>query len=175
MYNKKAQGAIEYLLIIGAAILVVAVVIVAITSVLQGGKTNTNDDAIEDDQLKMIFATGGGTTQTSTIAGTAISIPIEKDLYYTKSKKVGKNMVSPHTEISQAYSKGAFIIKIENVDIRNLNFNYNPTCSENSTGAQSFCIYCTQYGGNLCKLVIRKQQPDQKSITIQYIDYNRAA
>lgn len=33
--EERAQGAIEYLLIIGAAILVVAVVIVALTEVLQ--------------------------------------------------------------------------------------------------------------------------------------------
>jgi hypothetical protein len=38
--EEKAQGAIEYLLIIGAAILVVAIVIVAITSVLSQGKTS---------------------------------------------------------------------------------------------------------------------------------------
>ena len=36
--EERAQGAIEYLLIIGAAILVVAVVIVALTGVLQSGK-----------------------------------------------------------------------------------------------------------------------------------------
>ena len=40
--EQKAQGAIEYLLIIGAAILVVAVVIIAITTVLQAGRTGTN-------------------------------------------------------------------------------------------------------------------------------------
>ncbi|MEK6968618.1 MAG: hypothetical protein AABX51_08395 [Nanoarchaeota archaeon] len=37
----KAQGAIEYLLIIGAAILVVAIVILAVTGVLGGGKDQT--------------------------------------------------------------------------------------------------------------------------------------
>ncbi|NMA44431.1 MAG: class III signal peptide-containing protein [Candidatus Diapherotrites archaeon] len=38
--EERAQGAIEYLLIIGAAILVVAVVIVALTGVLQSGKNS---------------------------------------------------------------------------------------------------------------------------------------
>lgn len=38
--EQKAQGAIEYLLIIGAAILVVAIVIIAITSVVGTGKGN---------------------------------------------------------------------------------------------------------------------------------------
>lgn len=37
--NKKAQGALEYLLMIGAAILVVAIVIIAISGVI----TQTND------------------------------------------------------------------------------------------------------------------------------------
>lgn len=42
----KGQGAIEYLLIIGAAILVVAVVIIALTSV-----TGTGADAIDTDSV----------------------------------------------------------------------------------------------------------------------------
>lgn len=37
--EEKAQGAIEYLLIIGAAILVVAVVIIALTGVLSSSKS----------------------------------------------------------------------------------------------------------------------------------------
>ena len=36
--EQKAQGAIEYLLIIGAAILVVAIVIVALTTMMTTGK-----------------------------------------------------------------------------------------------------------------------------------------
>ena len=47
--EKKAQGAIEYLLIIGAAILVVAIVIIAITSVLNTSKT-TGETALTDQQ-----------------------------------------------------------------------------------------------------------------------------
>ncbi|MEK6958460.1 MAG: right-handed parallel beta-helix repeat-containing protein [archaeon] len=39
--QSNAQGAIEYLLIIGAAILVVAIVILAVTGVLSGGQTQT--------------------------------------------------------------------------------------------------------------------------------------
>ena len=39
--HTSAQGAIEYLLIIGAAILIVAIVITAITGVSSGGQTNT--------------------------------------------------------------------------------------------------------------------------------------
>jgi hypothetical protein len=57
MYFKKnnAQGAIEYLLIIGAAILVVAVVIIALTSVtgsgansIEDGQVSTNFDQLEE-------------------------------------------------------------------------------------------------------------------------------
>lgn len=40
--EQKAQGAIEYLLIIGAAILVVAIVIIAVSGVLTGAKTDQN-------------------------------------------------------------------------------------------------------------------------------------
>lgn len=51
MIEKKGQGAIEYLLIIGAAILVVAVVIIALTGVLTTGQESTdknNVDTIKD-------------------------------------------------------------------------------------------------------------------------------
>ena len=41
--EEKAQGAIEYLLIIGAAILVVAIVIVALSGVLTGAKPDGQD------------------------------------------------------------------------------------------------------------------------------------
>lgn len=41
--EQKAQGAIEYLLIIGAAILVVAIVIIAVSGVLTGAKTDNNN------------------------------------------------------------------------------------------------------------------------------------
>jgi len=52
--EEKAQGSLEYLLIIGAAILVVAIVIIALTGVLgntQGTadqSTRNLDDAIDD-------------------------------------------------------------------------------------------------------------------------------
>lgn len=46
----KGQGAIEYLLIIGAAILVVAIVIVAVTGVL--GTTQDRGKQASEDQLK---------------------------------------------------------------------------------------------------------------------------
>ncbi len=45
--EEKAQGAIEYLLIIAAAILVVAIVILAVTGALSGGQTQ-GDSAIAD-------------------------------------------------------------------------------------------------------------------------------
>ncbi len=40
--EQKAQGAIEYLLIIGAAILVVAIVIIALSGVLTGARQDQN-------------------------------------------------------------------------------------------------------------------------------------
>jgi uncharacterized protein (UPF0333 family) len=47
--EEKAQAAIEYLLIIGAAILVVAIVIIALSGVLTGAKTDQNGmDDIND-------------------------------------------------------------------------------------------------------------------------------
>jgi len=47
--EEKAQGAIEYLLIIAAAILVVAIVILAVTGALGGG-TGQGDEAITAQQ-----------------------------------------------------------------------------------------------------------------------------
>jgi hypothetical protein len=48
--NRIAQGSIEYLLIIGAALLVVAIVIVSMTSITSSGKSSTSDSRsiIED-------------------------------------------------------------------------------------------------------------------------------
>lgn len=43
MHNKKAQGALEYLLIIGVAILIVAVVVILISGALGGGKGSITD------------------------------------------------------------------------------------------------------------------------------------
>ena len=68
--EQKAQGAIEYLLIIGAAILVVAIVIIAVTSVLQQGQTQgtqgANDQNVQNQKLQCMSdanALGGsGTT-----------------------------------------------------------------------------------------------------------------
>ena len=45
--EEKAQGAIEYLLIIAAAILVVAIVILAVTGALSGG-LGQGDQAVTD-------------------------------------------------------------------------------------------------------------------------------
>ncbi len=45
--EKNGQGAIEYLLIIGAAILVVAVVVIALTGVLDAGNDQTSDTDVE--------------------------------------------------------------------------------------------------------------------------------
>jgi len=47
---QKGQGAIEYLLIIAAAILVVAIVIIAVTGALEGGQdqTDTSEDQVFD-------------------------------------------------------------------------------------------------------------------------------
>ncbi len=45
--EERAQGAIEYLLILGAAILVVAIVIVAMTGIVQQGQ-GQNDTAMND-------------------------------------------------------------------------------------------------------------------------------
>ena len=44
----RGQGAIEYLLIIGAAILVVAIVILAITGVLSGGQQNLDSTPVNN-------------------------------------------------------------------------------------------------------------------------------
>jgi|GEM_PF-3006005 len=49
MGKSRGQGAIEYLLIIGAGILVVAIVIIAITSVLNQGQTNNSSGVTTQD------------------------------------------------------------------------------------------------------------------------------
>ncbi len=64
--KNKGQGAIEYLLIIGAAILVVAVVIVALTGILQSGKENITDEPVDQAKNDLLKAN-------------ATKITIEKD------------------------------------------------------------------------------------------------
>jgi len=69
--ERKGQGAIEYLLIIGAAILVVAIVIVAITSVVNTGKTqpgmNDQNKALNVAKCSVNINSLGGTC---TVSGT---------------------------------------------------------------------------------------------------------
>ena len=46
--EQKAQGAIEYLLIIGAAILVVAIVVVALSGIVTSGTSASDANAVKD-------------------------------------------------------------------------------------------------------------------------------
>ncbi|MFA7133495.1 MAG: class III signal peptide [archaeon] len=57
--EQKAQGAIEYLLIIGAAILVVAIVIIALSGVLTGA-TEEQGDMNDLNDAKNTLKTEGG-------------------------------------------------------------------------------------------------------------------
>ena len=70
--EERAQGAIEYLLIIGAAILVVAIVVLAVSGALTGAKTTsrstqsdvnlslckTDCNALGGNTCKLLFTTG---------------------------------------------------------------------------------------------------------------------
>ena len=57
-FGSRAQGAIEYLLVLGAVVLVVSIVVGSVTSVVGSGKVVVNDssDAISSDGLKDILA-----------------------------------------------------------------------------------------------------------------------
>lgn len=57
--EQKAQGAIEYLLIIGAAILVVAIVIIALSSVLTGATEEQGDMNDLNDAKEKLKTEGG--------------------------------------------------------------------------------------------------------------------
>lgn len=177
MYEKKAQGAIEYLLIIGAAILVVAVVIVAITSVLQSGKTNTNDDSIEDDQLKMIFATGGGTIKSNTIQpgntqNGQLPISLETTKIYVTKSKIG----TTQEDFSNAFSRGYYIVYLDEKDVRTLNYTYSSETNPNTQPNNSVNITC--WGGGMpgCAAKV-KVIPTTigKKVSVQFIDYNRSS
>jgi hypothetical protein len=48
--DTRGQGAIEYLLIIGAAILIVAIVILAVTGILGGGQGQTDQAKIDQEK-----------------------------------------------------------------------------------------------------------------------------
>ncbi|MDD3085500.1 MAG: class III signal peptide [Candidatus ainarchaeum sp.] len=57
--EQKAQGAIEYLLIIGAAILVVAIVIIALSGVLTGATEEQGDMNDLNDAKEKLKTEGG--------------------------------------------------------------------------------------------------------------------
>lgn len=57
--EQKAQGAIEYLLIIGAAILVVAIVIIALSGVLTGATEEQGDMNDLNDAKEQLKTKGG--------------------------------------------------------------------------------------------------------------------
>jgi cell division septation protein DedD len=57
--EQKAQGAIEYLLIIGAAILVVAIVIIALSGVLTGATEEQGDMNDLNDAKEQLKKEGG--------------------------------------------------------------------------------------------------------------------
>jgi cell division septation protein DedD len=57
--EQKAQGAIEYLLIIGAAILVVAIVIIALSGVLTGATEEQGDMNDLNDAKEKLKKEGG--------------------------------------------------------------------------------------------------------------------
>jgi len=81
--DRKAQGAIEYLLIIGAAILIVAIVILAVTGILSGGQTaatgansdvNTANSGLSDLQCKSncsAMTAGGCCGGSTTVVGSS--------------------------------------------------------------------------------------------------------
>ncbi|MCX6803672.1 MAG: class III signal peptide-containing protein [Candidatus Diapherotrites archaeon] len=94
--DSKAQGSIEYLLIIGAAILVVAIVILAITGALNNGTTS---------QLSTAVSTQGGawssiTTTYNTAAGyTTQTTNIQQGNYFSI---VGRDLTSTPTTLNTA-------------------------------------------------------------------------
>lgn len=71
-----AQGAIEYLLIIGAAILVVAVVIVALSGVFSDARVDASSSAAIDtkDPLRDLFGNWGGEVKTNQL-GVVVNSP----------------------------------------------------------------------------------------------------
>lgn len=79
--NSRAQGAIEYLLIIGAAILVVAIVIIAITSVLSQGQNQTSSGAESaNESIDQLKETSGAYYRIN-------------NYYYLKSSLIGAGVV----------------------------------------------------------------------------------
>ncbi len=80
--ERKGQGAIEYLLIIGAAILVVAIVIIAVTGVL--GTTNDRGEQASGDQL-------AAQESMDTTGPAIIGLPIELADFTTAGGGVGMN------------------------------------------------------------------------------------
>lgn len=163
MTNKKGQGAIEYLLIIGAAILVVAVVIVAITGVLGAGKANANDSVILDEQIAMRLGSGLGNTQTETLETNSNykSILLEGPIY------INSNTIAQNQEdLKNAFSAGMFIIKINGENIKNLGYTYSTT-TINPNDINKLHI---KYNNHSFTLQIATVISG-KVISISYIDY----
>jgi len=87
--EEKAQGAIEYLLIIAVAILVVAIVILAVTGVLTGGQDQGTDALTAEQEAQMglgcqstcDFTMEGvtGTCSSLGLAGCAASLTVAEE------------------------------------------------------------------------------------------------
>lgn len=115
-HNQKGQGAIEYLLIIGAAILVVAIVIIAITNVSNTGRQQVPDNSNAYSRLETLLSTVNTYTPNSLNAqswrGTSINVSetafIKTSFQTTANNSTEKNNLSiiDTSYVSQASAGG---------------------------------------------------------------------
>ncbi len=120
----RAQGAIEYLLIIGAAILVVTVVVIALTSILQASGEQTNEDSVLDTQLVLLAMSNSAKTEelgTLTIAPSGVYEKVLSGPIYVNSSSIAQTQ----NDLKNAYYAGIYIVKIEGKSAKDLGYSYN--------------------------------------------------
>lgn len=122
--DKLAQGAIEYLLIIGAAIIVVAIVIILITGIVSTPDTESGKTVISEGQLQLLLRAGSGEVYETQTINLATTGPTGYDIYYNSdlSNQIFTTKTTPITDSSDlkyAYEKGLFIVKLDGEKINN--------------------------------------------------------
>ena len=172
--QQKGQGAIEYLLIIAAAVLVVAIMIIAITGALWGGQgqIGSSQQAVFDATFPLKVKNGLGTSQASL---NTLNI-VEFGNYALLSDHIDGNIyvntnsvAKTQEELEQAYLSGALLIEINGKDAKSIGYNYTQNLPNQPK--QIRLIYTASYDVNI---TFEKEEKDLiKSVTITYIDYGK--
>jgi hypothetical protein len=168
--QNSGQGAIEYLLIIAAAILVVAIVILAVTGALGGGQgqVGTSTQTSFDSFLPLLIDAGSGTTEQLTIS--AAPTGSYKTLIDTISGNIYVNtdeFATTPEDLELAYKKGAVRIMINGLNAKDEGYTY--TQGTPTAAKQIYLDYTASYD----LIITFENSLTINSVEVTYIDYEK--